>query len=356
MAVLGKDLFDLGRPCTHTKVLFGEKGYWVEDRLELYPYGSALTDLLNYPTERYLERFSEFDRTIKSSEKDSEKIVDTFYRVAEEFVRLPFYHFYIDQLESLEPIIGLYLFYDKRKLANILLENEGHILDKYIWAGEDLLMIRERYSWFLETMYQDTVFEKRKGQRKAPLAEMIIKKHLEAYVSGVSLGKNSKVDASPVNVQFEILQQEGQKPEIVEKMYFDRLADFIYVELMKGMQKSFVPKKCANCGRWFLQEPGMTYSYCDRKLEDGKTCRDVGANISFQDKVRNNEIWKLHQRAYKKYFARTKKGTMSRLEFEKWSREAEMLRDDALVRHGDAKSEEEKREIEGKMKEGLNRV
>lgn len=100
----------------------------------------------------------------------------------------------------------------------------------------------------------------------------------------------------------------------------------------------------------------MTYSYCDRKLEDGKTCRDVGANISFQDKVRNNEIWKLHQRAYKKYFARTKKGTMSRLEFEKWSREAEMLRDDALVRHGDAKSEEEKREIEGKMKEGLNRV
>lgn len=356
MAVLGKDLFDLGRPHTHTKVLFGEKEYWVEDRPELHPYGTVLTELLDYPAERYLERLSEFDRAMKSREKDREKIVDAFYQVAEEFIRLPFYHFYIDQLDTLEPMIGLYFLYDKSELANILLENEGHILDKYIWAGEDLQMIQDRYSWFLETLYQDTVFEKRKGQRKAPLAGMVVKKHLEAYVSGVSLGKASKVDAPPVNVQFEILQQEGQKPEIVEKMYFDRLADFVYVELMKGMQKGFVPKKCANCRRWFLQEPGMTYSYCDRKLEDGKTCREVGANISFQDKVRNNEIWKLHQRAYKKYFARTRKGTMSRSEFEKWSREAEQLRDEALVMYGDARSEEEKREIEGKMKDILNEV
>ena len=43
-------------------------------------------------------------------------------------------------------------------------------------------------------------------------------------------------------------------------MYFDRLLDFVYVELMKGLQKGFVPKRCANCGRWFLQIPGMTYA------------------------------------------------------------------------------------------------
>ena len=30
MAVLGKDLFDLGRPDTHTKIQFGDRGYWVE--------------------------------------------------------------------------------------------------------------------------------------------------------------------------------------------------------------------------------------------------------------------------------------------------------------------------------------
>ena len=47
-------------------------------------------------------------------------------------------------------------------------------------------------------------------------------------------------------------------------MYFDRLLDFVYVELMKGLaRRGFVlPKRCANCGRWFLQMPGMTYAYC----------------------------------------------------------------------------------------------
>lgn len=46
--------------------------------------------------------------------------------------------------------------------------------------------------------------------------------------------------------------------EIVEKMYFNGLLDFVYVELMKGLQKGFVPKRCANCRRWFLQTPGAT--------------------------------------------------------------------------------------------------
>jgi len=104
---------------------------------------------------------------------------------------------------------------------------------------------------------------------------------------------------------------------------------------MKGLQKGFVPKRCANCGRWFLQEPGMTYNYCSQIApgETELTCRDIGSRVSFRDKVKNNEIWKIHQRAYKKYFARTKKGTMTKTEFEVWAREAEQLRDLALKKY-----------------------
>ena len=89
--------------------------------------------------------------------------------------------------------------------------------------------------------------------------------------------------------------------EIVEKMYFNGLLDFVYVELMKGLQKEFVPKRCANCRRWFLQTPGATYSYCNEPApgQGGKTCREIGAAKSFKEKVDNNDIWKVHQRAYK---------------------------------------------------------
>ena len=45
MGVLGKDLFELHRPQTNTKVEFGASVYWVEDRPEPQPYGAVLTEV-----------------------------------------------------------------------------------------------------------------------------------------------------------------------------------------------------------------------------------------------------------------------------------------------------------------------
>ena len=208
----------------------------------------------------------------------------------------------------------------------------GGILRTYLSVGEDAAPIRERYTWFLDDLFGDAVPEKKKGQRKKPLAELIYSRGLDAFVSGISLGKDPEIDTPQVNIQYAVLEREDESHELVEKMYFDHLADFIYVEFMKGLQKGFVPKRCANCGRWFLQEPGLTYNYCGQVApgETELTCRDIGSRASFRDKVRSNEIWQIHQRAYKKYFARTKKGTMTKTEFEAWAREAEELRDQAL--------------------------
>ena len=51
MGVLGKDLFDIYRPRTHLKIQFGTFGYWVENKTTPLPYGTVLTELLNYDTE-----------------------------------------------------------------------------------------------------------------------------------------------------------------------------------------------------------------------------------------------------------------------------------------------------------------
>lgn len=232
----------------------------------------------------------------------------------------------------------------------------GSVLRTYLSAGEKAAPIRERYTWFLDDLFGDAVPEKKKGQRKKPLAELIYLRGLDAFVSGVSLGKDPEVDAPQVNVQYAVLEKEDETHELVEKMYFDHLADFIYVEFMKGLQKGFVPKRCANCGRWFLQEPGMTYHYC-RQIAPGETvltCRDIGSRASFRDKVKNNEIWQIHQRAYKKYFARTKKGTMTKTEFEAWAREAEELRDQALKKYTGIRNIETAKAIAEELKKRLN--
>ena len=135
-------------------------------------------------------------------------------------------------------------------------------------------------SWFLDGIFAGKPFEKKKGQRKTSLAQQIEKKGLEPFVSGVSLGADSKVDAPKVNAQF-CIRGTGCEAEVVEKMYFGRLLDFVYVEFMKGLQKGFVPKRCANCGRWFLQKPGATFAYCTGAApgqDPGKTCREIGAS------------------------------------------------------------------------------
>ena len=220
---------------------------------------------------------------------------------------------------------------------------------------DDIRLIQERYAWFLDGVFADAVFEKKKGQKKIPLAPMICSRGYEAFISGVSLGENPETDAPPVKTQYRI-RGEKEKAEIVEKMYFDRLLDFVYVEFMKGLQKGFVPKRCANCGRWFLQTPGATFAYCAGSApgQDGKTCREIGASSSFRSKVENNDVWKVHQRAYKKYFARIRSGLMTKGEFEVWSRQAADLQDAALERYARAENEEERQRIAQEIAEALN--
>ena len=141
-----------------------------------------------------------------------------------------------------------------------------------------------------------------------------------------------------VNIQYAVLQQDGHPPELVEKLYFDCLLDFVYMELMWGLQKGYVPKRCTICGWRVLQLPGTIYTYYDGPApgQEDRICREMGASANFQEKVYNNEIWKLHQWAYKKHFARTRKDAMSNPDFEVWTRESEQLRDEALTSYENA--------------------
>ena len=47
MGILGKDMFDMDRMYTNTRVEFGAAGYWVEEKVYPLPYGFVLTEILN---------------------------------------------------------------------------------------------------------------------------------------------------------------------------------------------------------------------------------------------------------------------------------------------------------------------
>ena len=358
MAILGKDLLDLHRPHTNTRVEFGASCYWVESTPKPQPYGAILTEVLNLDTEPLQHLLDGLNAVIQ--QRDLTAAPCAYLAMKKGFGSLPLYRLYLEDvhaygdMEAEDVAVGG----AQEAFAEFVVDGMDNLPSFMQHQLDDIRFIQKRYTWFLDTLSAGRVFEKKKGQRKIPLARQITNQFLEPFVSGVSLGENRQVDAPQVNIQYAVLEQEGQEPELVEKIYFDRLLDFVYVELMRGMQKGFVPKRCANCGRWFLQYPGATYAYCDRPApgQKGKTCREIGATVSFQDKVRNNDVWKLHQRAYKKYFARTRKGTMGKPEFEKWARIAEQLRDQALTDYEKSRTQEEKNLILEKLKADLNYV
>ena len=354
MGVLGKDLLDFHRPRTNTKVEFGASGYWVESNPAMQPYGAVLTEILNLDAAPFQELLDQYRKTV--AEKDAEQAAQAFQAVTNGFASLPLYRLYWNDVQLFASMDVRELFVGEAQEAFREYAMQDDTLPRFMQEQLDTIrLIQDRYVWFLNGIFAGKPFEKKKGQRKTSLAQQIEKKGLEPFVSGVSLGADSKVDAPKVNAQF-CIRGTGRGAELVEKMYFDRLLDFVYVEFMKGLQKGFVPKRCANCGRWFLQAPGATFAYCAGSApgQDGKTCREIGASSSFRSKVENNDIWKVHQRAYKKYFARIRSGLMTKGEFEVWSRQAADLRDAALERYARAENEEERQRIAQEIAEALN--
>lgn len=358
MGVLGKDLFDIDRPRTHVKVQFGQSAYWVEHAPTPHPYGEVLTELLNYDVAPYEYSLSVLEQAIE--ENDTQAAPQAFMDAVRDLSSLPYFRLFLSDLRQFNTMpVENFVVGEARTAFEEYIFSDGKQDIAYMREQVDAIrFVQERYSWFLEEIFYRAVFEKKKGQRKIPLAQQIYENGMDAFVSGVSLGKSREVDAPQVNIQYAVLEIDEEHHELVEKLYFDRLVDFVYVELMRGLQRGFVPKRCPNCGRWFLQQPGASYNYCDQPApnsEDGKTCREVGSTKSFRAKVLNNEVWGVHQRAYKKYFARTKKGTMSKQDFLEWEAESERLRDEALPKYARARTREEKDAIVKQLQEELNR-
>lgn len=100
MAVMGKDVFDLYRPHTHTKIQFGDKGSWVERDSDGLPYGAVLTEILNYSITDYIAKLSAVEQAV--ADKDPEPLSEQLEALILTFMKLPLYRLYILEPEAIE--------------------------------------------------------------------------------------------------------------------------------------------------------------------------------------------------------------------------------------------------------------
>ena len=83
----------------------------------------------------------------------------------------------------------------------------------------------------------------------------------------------------------------------------------LHIELFKGLQNRFLPRKCDLCGRYFVLERGFYSNYCKRpvKGQPDKCCRDLGHRKRFNDKLKTDPIWSVYHKAYKAHAAGCRK-------------------------------------------------
>ena len=192
------------------------------------------------------------------------------------------------------------------------------LLDNYVFehdASPDATTIAKAYEHQL-----DDIYDPQKPKRYTD-------------VSGKTyLGSDIIKLTNPTVIDFGIPPPGSTAPGICEIITFTSLFDFTHWEICKALMAGIVVKRCKYCGRFFTLDRGYAYEYC-ANIAPGETeriCRQVGALKSHENKIKNDPVWAVYRKAYKKYHGRVGKKTMSQSDFLTWAENAKTLRDRAL--------------------------
>ena len=100
------------------------------------------------------------------------------------------------------------------------------------------------------------------------------------------------------------------------------------LELIKNDTPIYV---CKNCGKYFIPSSKKNTLYCDNIYEHGKTCQDIGAMITYNEKLKKDEVTALYRKTLsaKKMLANRNPDIPMYLEkYENWKKEANKFKDD----------------------------
>lgn len=62
--------------------------------------------------------------------------------------------------------------------------------------------------------------------------------------------------------------------------------DLLFYDFLELMSQGLKVKRCKLCGKYFVLKSKHNAEYCDRKTENGRTCKQVGAEDDIQCTVR----------------------------------------------------------------------
>lgn len=257
-----------------------------------FPLGQLTTDILNLEDAVLIEIGRRIDDFMTAVAVLFQKKTDSAAHSAQEKLNavwgvvftLPVYRdLRMDMALSYE--LFLSLFSDKDQWAEALdVTSDGHImLEKFLngleYFTESLRNFRGQITGMLE-LYFEPLTQRNADAYAAAYAD---------YFSGIDaagrglFGLPSFEQSFPAEIQFTpMVQAEENKQRYVlaEKTAFSYLTHFLYTDFYRALMAGNAPRRCHNCGRYFLLTAGYNTCYCNNIApgETERTCRKVGAH------------------------------------------------------------------------------
>ena len=142
--------------------------------------------------------------------------------------------------------------------------------------------------------------------------------------------KNTRTTpTSSLSLMYEFVGDDDQL-SLLQCFDFGTLPQYIYHETMKMISANLYIRECKNCGKYFVIYGERILEYCNN-VPSGETkpCSVIGPLRRYGQKVKTDPILEIYTRAYKKYVARKRSGTITSAEFKDWTVKSRKLRDKA---------------------------
>lgn len=122
-----------------------------------------------------------------------------------------------------------------------------------------------------------------------------------------------------------------EKYILAERVVFSSLADFLHMDLFRGLMHGNVPRRCHNCRKFFLLQNGYDVRYCTRIApgETKRTCRQVGAHNKQTDRDSKTPVQIEYENTYNRLKKRKARGKISTDEWNALVAKAQEIREQA---------------------------
>ncbi len=162
----------------------------------------------------------------------------------------------------------------------------------------------------------DQYFEPLERRNSSAYADAYSRFYAQMLSVGARFFNEDFEQSFPMEVNFVPMEHptEADKVFIAEKATFNSLTNFLRTEFYRGLAMGNAPRRCHNCGRYFLLTKGYNTCYCNNIApgEIERTCRKVGAHRKeAHGKEHRTPAQKEYDRTYNRIKQRKIRGKIS---------------------------------------------